>query len=171
MRITTLTSLLLALPIACCAQTLAPTPPTGWNSWDSYVATINEKQFRESAAWVAAHLKPAGYEYVTIDAEWFVAEPRAIGNQANAHRMMDATGRYIPEPTRFPSAAGGAAFGPLGDYIHSLGLKFGIHVLQGIPKDEVAAKLPVEGSRFNARDAANVAAGCSWNPDNYDLQT
>ena len=171
MRITTLTSLLLALPIACCAQTLAPTPPMGWNSWDSYGATINERQFRESAAWVAAHLKPAGYEYVTIDAEWFVAEPTASGNQANAHRMMDATGRYIPEPTRFPSAAGGAGFAPLGDYIHSLGLKFGIHVLQGIPKDAVAAKLPVEGSRFNAQDAANVAAGCSWKPDNDDLQT
>ncbi len=40
---------------------LAPTPPMGWNSWDAYGMVIDEKTFRSSAAWIAEHLKPAGY--------------------------------------------------------------------------------------------------------------
>ncbi len=152
------------------AQQLAPTPPMGWNSWNSYGATIDEAQFRASAAWVAAHLKAYGYQYVTIDEEWFEPDATAEGSSKAAHRVMDANGRYIPAPERFPSAANGAGFAPLAEYVHSLGLKFGIHVLQGIPKEAVERNLPVAGSAFHAKDAANVAAGCPWNPDNFDLK-
>jgi hypothetical protein len=161
--------MLALLPIPALSQNLAPTPPMGWNSWDSYGATIDEAQFRTSAAWVAAHLKASGYEYVTIDAEWFEPDASPEGNKKDAKRLMDANGRYIPAPERFPSAAGGAGFAPLAAYVHSLGLKFGIHVLQGIPKEAVAQNLPIAGSAAHAKDAANVAAGCVWNPDNYDL--
>jgi alpha-galactosidase len=150
-------------------QKLAVTPPMGWNSWDSYGATIDEAQFRSSAAWVAEHLKASGYQYVTIDAEWFEADPIAEGNKKNGHLQLDSSGRYTPALNRFPTAANGAGFAPLAAYVHSLGLKFGIHVLQGIPKEAVAQNYPVEGSAFHARDAANVAAGCQWNSDNYDL--
>jgi len=153
------------------SQTLAPTPPMGWNSWDSYGATIDEAHFRTASAWVAANLKSSGYQYVTIDAEWFEPDAAPEGNKKDATRLLDANGRYIPAPNRFPSAANGAGFAPLAAYVHSLGLKFGIHVLQGIPKDAVAQNLPIEGSSFHAKDAANTAAGCQWNPDNYDLQT
>jgi hypothetical protein len=79
-------------------------------------------------------------------------------------------GRYQPSIERFPSSANGAGFKPLADYIHSLGLKFGIHILQGIPKEAVKQNDAIEGSTFHARDAANQAGTCNWNYDNYDLQ-
>jgi hypothetical protein len=141
----------------------------GWNSWNSYGTTINEAQFRASADWIATHLKASGYEYVTIDEEWFDADPIPEGNKKDAKRYLDANGRYIPDPARFPSSVDGAGFAPLAAYVHSLGLKFGIHVLQGIPKEAVAGNFPVAGSTAHAKEAANVAGGCPWNPDNYDL--
>lgn len=158
------------LPRFCVAQTLAPTPPMGWNSWDSYGTTIDEAQFRKSAEWIAAHLKTAGYEYVTIDEEWYDALGSPGGSKKDAKLFLDANGRYYPAPDRFPSSADGAGFAPLAAYIHSLGLKFGIHVLQGIPKEAVAKNLPILGWTAHARDAANLASGCQWNSLNFDLQ-
>jgi len=143
----------------------------GWNSWDSYGTTIDEAHFRASAAWVAEHLKPYGYEYVAIDMEWFDADPVAEGNKPNMQHAIDANGRYLPDPARFPSSADGAGFAPIAAYVHSLGLKFGIHILQGIPKQAVAANSRIWNSDFRAKDAANQAAGCKWNPDNFDLQS
>jgi len=142
----------------------------GWNSWDGYGTTINESEFRANADWFAAHLKPYGWQYVTIDMEWFVTNPVATGNQKNANFFMDGFGRYMPPPARFPSAADGKGFKPLAAYTHSLGLKFGIHILQGIPNEAVQKNLPIEGSPFHAADAANKSGTCSWNPDNYDLE-
>lgn len=149
---------------------LAPTPPMGWNSWDAYGSTIDEQKFRTSAEWVAAHLKPAGYEYVTIDEGWFDDNPPADGSPATKPHLVDQYGRLIPSVERFPSAADGKGFAPLADYVHSLGLKFGIHVLQGIPKAVVEKNSPIEGSTFHAKDAANPTAGCIWNTNNFDLQ-
>jgi len=148
---------------------LAATPPMGWNSWDGYGTTIDEKEFRANADWFAKHLKPFGWEYVTVDMEWFVTNPVAEGNSKSAQYNMDAHGRYTPPANRFPSAANDAGFKPLADYTHSLGLKFGIHILQGIPKQAVEKNLPIEGSPFHAADAANRSGTCPWNPDNYDL--
>ena len=151
-------------------NSLAQTPPMGWNSWDSYGTTINEQKFRASAAWVAEHLKPAGYQYVTIDEAWFDDNPPADGSAPKTPHRLDAYGRYIPSPDRFPSATDGKGFAPLADHIHSLGLKFGIHVLQGIPRSAVAVDSPIEGSSFRAKQVANVDSGCSWNTDNFDLK-
>ncbi len=173
-RLLAVTALLLCgvflLPASAQQPALAPTPPMGWNSWDSYGTTINEQNFRASAQWVAEHLKPAGYEYVTIDEAWFDDNPPADGSAPKTPHLVDQYGRYIPSPNRFPSAADGKGFTPLADYIHSLGLKFGIHVLQGIPKAVVASNAPILGSDFHAKDAANIASGCQWNTDNWDLQ-
>jgi alpha-galactosidase len=146
------------------------TPPMGWNSWDSYATTINEQQFRGQAGYMAAHLKSFGWQYVVIDEEWFVANPKAEGNDKGATRVMDAYGRYIPASNRFPSSVDGAGFAALAAYIHSLGLKFGIHVLQGIPREAVEHNLPIEGTTFHATDAANTSATCPWNSDNYGLK-
>lgn len=150
-------------------ENLASTPPMGWNSWDGYGTTIDEKEFRANADWLAQHLKPFGWKYVTVDMEWFVTNPTAEGNSKNAKYSMDAYGRYIPPASRFPSAANGAGFKALSDYTHSLGLKFGIHILQGIPREAVERNLPIEGSSFHAPEAANKSGTCAWNPDNYDL--
>ncbi|HXU15522.1 MAG TPA: glycoside hydrolase family 27 protein [Terriglobales bacterium] len=148
---------------------LAESPPLGWNSWDGYGTTIDEKEFRANADWFAKHLKPFGWQYVTIDMEWFVTNPKPAGNSKDSKFSMDEFGRYTPPAARFPSAAGSRGFQPLAAFAHSLGLKFGIHILQGIPKEAVEKNLPIQGSSFHAADAANKSGTCPWNPDNYDL--
>jgi alpha-galactosidase len=147
--------------------TLADTPPMGWNSWDGYGTTINEEQVRANADWFAKNLKPSGWQYVVIDMEWFVTNPIAEGNSKNSLYAIDGNGRYIPAENRFPSSAGGKGFKPIGDYIHSLGLKFGIHILRGIPKKAVESNAPIAGSSFRASDAADTSETCPWNPDNF----
>ena len=150
-------------------ELLAATPPMGWNSWDGYGTTIREDQFKANAEWFAKHLKPFGWTYVVVDMEWFVTNPTAEGNSKNSQFSIDVYGRYTPPPSRFPSAANDAGFKPLAQYVHSLGLKFGIHILRGIPKQAVEKNLPIEGSPFHARDAADTSETCPWNPDNYGI--
>jgi alpha-galactosidase len=139
----------------------------GWNSWDGYGTTVNETQVKANAKWMAEHLKKFGWEYVVIDMEWFVTNPTAEGNSKSSGYALDAYGRFIPAENRFPSAQGGQGFKPMGDYIHSLGLKFGIHILRGIPKKAVESNAPIAGSTFHATDAADRNETCPWNPDNY----
>jgi len=146
---------------------LAPTPPMGWNSWDSFGTTVTEEDVRANAAWLSHYLKPHGWQYVVVDMEWFVTNPTPEGNSKNSQYSMDKYGRYIPDDRRFPSAANNAGFRPLADYIHSLGLKFGIHILRGIPKGAVADNLPIADSPYRAADAADRTDLCPWNPDNY----
>jgi alpha-galactosidase len=166
-------SFLLALPGV--AQTssdsalLAATPPMGWNSWDGYGTTIREPEVKANAQWFAEHLKPYGWQYVVVDMEWFVTDPKPEGNSKTSSYAMDVYGRFIPAPNRFPSATKELGFKPLGEYIHSLGLKFGIHILRGIPKTAVAQNLPIEGSAFHAADAADTSDTCPWNFDNYGV--
>jgi hypothetical protein len=146
---------------------LAPTPPMGWNSWDSFGTTVTEADVKENAAWMAEHVKPYGWQYVVVDMEWFVTNPTPEGNSKNSQYSIDAFGRYVPDVKRFPSSANGAGFKPLADYVHSLGLKFGIHILRGIPKEAVERNLPVSGSSLRTGDGADRSDTCPWNPDNY----
>ena len=146
---------------------LAETPPMGWNSWDSYGTTVSEADFKANAAWLAEHLKSFGWQYAVVDMEWFVTNPVPEGNSKTAQYSLDDHGRYIPPVSRFPSAANGAGFKPLADYVHGLGLKFGIHILRGIPKQAVEKNLPIEGSAVHAADGAVTSDLCPWNPDNY----
>jgi len=82
---------------------------------------------------------------------------------------MDEFGRLIPAPNRFPSSANGQGFKPLADYVHSKGLKFGIHIMRGIPRKAVAANLPIAGSKLKAGDVANKESICRWNSDMYGV--
>ena len=150
---------------------LAATPPMGWNSWDGYGTTVKEADVKANAKWLAEHLKASGWQYVVVDMEWFVTNPTAEGNSKTAQYTLDGYGRYTPALNRFPTAASDAGFKPLADYIHSLGLKFGIHILRGIPKQAVEKNLPIADSSYKATEAANNSDTCPWNPDNYGLDT
>jgi hypothetical protein len=141
----------------------------GWNSWDSYGTTITEPDFKANAKWFANHLKSFGWQYVVIDMEWFVTNPTPEGNSKTSQYSLDAHGRYTPAPNRFPSSTDSHGLKPLADYAHSLGLKFGIHILRGIPKQAVERNLPIEGSTYHAADAAETSDTCPWNFDNYGL--
>lgn len=150
-------------------QILAATPPMGWNSWDSYAETVAESDIKANASWMADHLKAYGWEYVVVDSGWYVTNHSAGTNAAAAEFSLDAYGRYTPAVNTIPSAENGAGFKPLADYVHSLGLKFGIHILRGIPKEAVQRNLPIAGSHFRAKAAADQADTCPWNPFNYGL--
>jgi len=151
------------------ASNLAPTPPMGWNSWNSFATTITEAQALDNARIMAAKLLPSGYDIFTIDIQWY--EPAADGYDYNAHPapVLDDYGRLLPAPNRFPSAAGGSGFGPLAAQIHALGLKFGIHLMRGIPRLAVERNLPVLGTALHARDIADTDSICPWNPDTYGV--
>ncbi|HKE34526.1 MAG TPA: glycoside hydrolase family 27 protein [Candidatus Acidoferrum sp.] len=148
---------------------LAATPPMGWNSWDAYAETVSESDIRANARWMAEHLNKFGWEYIVVDSGWYVTNHTAGTNAANAEFSLDDFGRYTPAANTFPSAGRGAGFGPLADFVHSLGLKFGLHILRGIPKEAVRKNLPIAGVSFHASDAANTSDTCPWNPFNYGL--
>jgi alpha-galactosidase len=148
----------------------AATPPMGWNSWDAYGRTLDEKSIKASARWMAEHLRRFGWEYVVVDEGWYLANLKTDGNDNRARFEMDAFGRYVPVPSRFPSAGKNFTFKPLADYLHSLGLKFGIHIIRGIPREAVARNLPIAGSSFHAADAADPSDVCPWNAYNYGLK-
>ena len=143
--------------------------PRGWNSWDCYGAAVTEKEVRQNAEFMAKHLKKYGWEYVVVDIQWY--EPGATSHEYRpfADLCMDEYGRLLPAPNRFPSAADGKGFAPLAEYVHSLGLKFGIHIMRGIPRQAVHKNLPVYGSDITARDAARFNSICMWNPDMYGI--
>jgi hypothetical protein len=162
----TAAALLLCSAALAGARQLARRPPMGWNSYDAYGTTITEAQFRANVRWMSQHLRRYGWRYAVIDAEWFVRNPTPSGGAKGSVITLDRYGRYLPAPNRFPSAVGGKGFGPLARYVHSLGLKFGIHILRGIPVQAVRENLPIAGSAFHARQAASADAPCPWNPDN-----
>lgn len=150
---------------------IAKTPPMGWNSWDCYGASVTEEEVRKNAEYMARYLKEYGWEYVVVDIQWF--EPTADSNEYHngAKLVMDEYSRLLPAENRFPSAANGAGFKPLGDFIHSLGLKFGIHILRGIPKQAVVENTKIYGSTATAREIADTASTCSWNGDMYGVDS
>jgi alpha-galactosidase len=147
---------------------LAPTPPMGWNSWDSYGLTVTEAEFKANVSWFHQHLQPSGWQYVVVDEGWYLDHPGAKGDGQGFNVSPD--GRYLPAAGRFPSSAGGAGLEPLADYAHSLGLKFGIHIIRGIPRKAVDQNLPIANSSFHAADAADTSDRCRWNSDNYGLK-
>jgi alpha-galactosidase len=147
---------------------LAPTPPMGWNSWDAYGLTITEADFKANTA-VLATMKSLGWTTAVIDEGWYMDNPNGA-KLADRKYQLDAHGLLIPSLARFPSAAGGAGLKPLGDWVHGLGLKFGVHVVRGIPKDAVDADLPIAGSHFRSREAADKSDLCSWDDGNYGVR-
>jgi alpha-galactosidase len=165
---------LIALLIAagCCgAQALAPQPPLGWNSWDSYGTTVTEREVRANADAMAKRLKDFGWRYIVVDVQWYEPNAKAHGYRENAQLTMDPYGRLLPADNRFPSAARGRGFKPLADYLHGKGLKFGIHIMRGIPRQAVRANLPVEGTKVRAAQIADTASVCKWNTDMYGVDT
>ena len=141
----------------------------GWNSWDCYGAGVTEEQLLGNAEYLAKHLKPFGWQYVVCDIQWY--EPTAVSFRYHPYAPleMDEYSRLIPAAARFPSAAGGAGFKPIADRIHALGLKFGIHIMRGIPRQAVHADTPIKGTAARARSVAAPFSPCPWNGDMYGV--
>jgi hypothetical protein len=139
----------------------------GWNSWDCFATTVTEEQVKAQADYMATHLARLGWQYIVVDIQWYVPDAKGFAYEPGANVELDAHGRFLPAPNRFPSCAHG--FGPLADYVHRKGLKFGLHLLRGIPRAAVAANLPILGSTSRARDIADPDDVCPWNPDMYGV--
>ncbi len=150
------------------AQGLAPSPPMGWNSWDSYGLTINEEQFKANAM-ILASLKQYGWQYAVIDEGWYMANPDGKTIEQKQY-LWNNGGLLIPATDRFPSAGDGAGFKPIADWVHSQGLKFGIHIVRGIPRQVVTANLPITGTQFHAVDAADTSSPCPWDEGNWGIK-
>lgn len=144
-------------------------PPMGWNSWDCYGAGVTEDELLGNAEFMRDRLKQYGYQYVVCDIQWY--EPAAKGNVYNnfADLCMDEYSRLIPAVNRFPSSANGAGFKPIADKIHSMGLKFGIHIMRGIPRQAVHRNTRIYGTTARARDIASQFSLCPWNTDMYGV--
>jgi len=154
-------------------NTFAKAPPMGWNSYDYYDTTVNEAEVRANAEYMAKHLKPHGYDYVVVDIQW--SDPDAGNDRENyqyinfSHFTIDEYSRQLPAENRFPTSKNGAGFRPLADYIHSLGLKFGIHIMRGIPRYAAHMHLKIKGSDVTADKIANPYSVSKWNPDMYGV--
>lgn len=173
--------LLLALPTLAAADPApaywqwAPTPPMGWNSYDAWGTSVDEEQTLANAQYMRDHLLSHGWTYIVIDARWYDSVSPTDDRQFNKTRagaklFADENGRLLPAPNRFPSAAGDAGFKPLADKIHAMGLKFGFHLMRGIPRQAVTAMTPIADSTFTAADAGDTRSHCSWCPDMWGVR-
>jgi alpha-galactosidase len=150
-------------------KSLALKPPMGWNSWDCLGWGATEPEVKAAARYMAENLKHLGYEYIVIDMLWY-GDAKASDFEAFVHETIpskpdytiDEFGRLLPDPVKFPSSAGGKGFKPLADYVHSLGLKFGLHILRGIPWQAADKNITIKGTSIGAASVARPHDGCVW---------
>jgi alpha-galactosidase len=148
----------------------APTPPMGWNSWDCYGPTVVESEVKANANYMAEKLKKYGWNYIVVDIRWYVENDKSGGyNEKDPVFVMDEFGRLTPALNRFPSAANGNGFKPLADYVHGKGLKFGIHVMRGVPVIAVKFNTPILNTGLNAPDIYSPDGQCRWLKDMYTI--
>lgn len=179
-----ITALLFLINVHLFAQNntvVATTPPMGWNSYNCFGSAVHENEVKANADYIAINLKQYGWQYVVVDFLWSYDNPTGskIGNPFQKRLedgsyipwlKMDAFGRLMPQPDKFPSAFDGKGFKHLSDYVHSLGLKFGIHVMRGIPRQAVWAKTPVMGTNGITADMiADTSSTCPWLNHMYGL--
>ncbi len=151
------------------AAPLAPVPPMGWNSWDAYGTTVREDEVKANADAMSMTLKQFGWQYIVVDIQWYEPNAKAHGYRDGAVLAMDDYGRLLPAVNRFPSAANGAGFKPLANYVHGKGLKFGIHILRGIPRQAVDRNLKILGTDIRSAVIASRGSVCKWNADMYGI--
>ena len=118
---------------------------------------------------MADKLLPHGWKFFTVDIQWY--EPAATASDYRKRRQAHHGRLRAPRSRRekFPSAANGAGFKPLADYVHSKGLKFGIHIMRGIPRQAVTENTPILGTDARAADIAITSSTCAWNPDMFGV--
>jgi len=161
-------------------EPVAAHPPMGWNSYNCFGSAVHEDEVKANADYMAKKLR-YGWQYIVVDFLWAYDNPPGslIGNPFQQRLQdgsyipwlaMDAWGRLLPNTNKFPSAWGGVGFKALADYVHGLGLKFGIHVMRGIPRQAVWAHSPVKGANgITADQVADTSSTCPWMNHMYGL--
>ena len=154
---------------------LAQTPPMGWNSYDAFGDSVTEDETLANAAWMKEHLFAVGWDTVVVDFRWYDPQPTGDDRLLNKTRVgaaltADEFSRLLPALNRFPSATNGPGFKPFADKLHAMGLKFGIHVMRGIPRQAVLTNSPILGGKFSAADAGDPKDKCVWCPDMFGVR-
>lgn len=157
-------------------RTWAMTPPMGWNSWDCYYSSVTEKEVMQNAHYLVDNdLVKHGWEYVVIDIRWYCNHPSLGGGNYNQNGtqdyVLDQYGRYLPSPTRFPSVmvdGENKGFKAIADSLHNMGLKFGIHIMRGVPKAVIGSEYQLKGSEETAWSNvySSTTPPCTWLKDN-----
>lgn len=163
-------------------RTWAMTPPMGWNSWDCYYSSANEKIVMDNAKYIADNnLDDYGWEYVVLDIRWYAKHPSLGGGWYNQRGdqecLLDEYGRYIPPVERFPSCMADGkniGFKAMADSIHAMGLKFGIHIMRGLPKYilDNPSKYKLKGSEETPWSSVykSKTPECTWLADNLTIR-
>lgn len=153
------------------SQPIAPKPPLGWNSFDCYGVYLHEDAAMKNLEAMGKYLEPYGYQYFVIDNGWFGEYKLKSGTlyplEKHASDLrLNEYGQVIPSQTYF---SGGLE--PIIDRCHKLGLKFGIHMMRGIPRKAYDMNLPIKGTSYKARDIAdtNPKNNCTWCTYNYGV--
>lgn len=129
-------------------------PAMGWSSWSFLRSHPSESSVEAQAkAMVTSGLRAVGYRYVNLDDFWY----QCPGPQGP---NVDQYGRWVIDPSKFPSQGSVNGIEATANYVHSLGLKFGIYVTPGISKQAVAQNTPIEGTPYTADQVATT------NPEN-----
>jgi len=114
----------------------------GWSSWSFIRSHPDENKIKAQALAMHNNLQGYGFKYINLDDFWYL-DPRTT---------VDRYGRWVHDPSRFPN--GMAA---LANYVHSLGLKFGMYITPGIPVAAYEQNTPIERTRYHARDIADTS--------------
>src|SRR5674476_869212 len=120
---------------------------------------------------MSANLKKHGWEYLVVDIQWYEQNSKGYDYAKDAVLTMDEFSRLIPAPKKFPSAVNGNGFKTLADYVHSKGLKFGIHMMRGIPRQAVKQNCPVMDTNVKAADIYSDKMQCRWLHDMYTVDS
>lgn len=145
-------------------EILAERPPMGWNSWICFGTSVTEDEVKANANFMAEHLKEHGWEYIIIDAGWYAPGMVTLEEyeDPHPHQLIDEYGRLRVDEGKFPSAAEGKGLKGIADYVHSKGLKIGIHIMRGIPIQAVEADSPIKGTEYTACDIVDTDSKCDW---------
>lgn len=141
-------------------QDFAPKPPLGFNSFDSYKSSLNEEQAYALIDVMAEKYLPFGYKYFVMDAGWY----SAYITEKHQDMGLESFGVCVVNPLYFPNG-----IKKLIAYAHDKGLKFGVWLMRGIPREVVHMNLSIPGTPYSARDIADTISVCVWSDMNYGV--
>lgn len=148
----------------CTLNSVAKTPPMGWNSYNCFGGSVTEAEVKQNADYMSKNLISYGWEYIVVDFLWYCDNQTSWQQFKNRRPVqhVDNYGRLIPSTVLHPSSAGGKGLKPLADYIHSKGLKFGIHIMRGIPRQAIDNEITIFETSIKAKTIVNLTDTCKW---------
>jgi hypothetical protein len=128
---------------------LERTPVLGWSSWSFLRKNPTADQVKAQAlALQNFGLQKIGYQYVNLDDFWY----QCPGPQGP---NVDPYGRWLTDSSKFPPQGDTDGMKVMADYVHSLGMKFGIYVTPGISRQAVSRNTPIKGTSYTAAQVAD----------------